>query len=223
MLLLPLILWWAHAPLRIAQGKLRVAIAAFVIVTIAISSGSAKLSAEDRFQYGQRKANEQQHHLVLEESDDQHLLREGTTIPPTAGRIVMLGRRWAFVPAGTEKRDMNVNELTRRHISRRSVVAFRSRASATKPRPTRLGMSSEKSLRETRLAAAMALPIEEEDQSTHLDLPQMMLAENLMLERIVQAIRADAADDRWSVSGEVTEFFGENRFIIRTAQRASSR
>ena len=41
-----------------------------------------------------------------------------------------------------------------------------------------------------------------------------------MLQRIVEAIREDADDDRWTVSGQVSEFFDQNRLIIRTAQRS---
>jgi hypothetical protein len=51
---------------------------------------------------------------------------------------------------------------------------------------------------------------------------RFVLVENLMLQRIVEAIRADSRDNSWLLSGEVTEFFQENRLLIRTAQRAAS-
>ncbi len=43
-----------------------------------------------------------------------------------------------------------------------------------------------------------------------------------MLQRIVEATRADANDDRWEVSGEILEFFEQNRLLIRTIQRANA-
>ncbi|MEM6688395.1 MAG: hypothetical protein AAF664_03145 [Planctomycetota bacterium] len=49
----------------------------------------------------------------------------------------------------------------------------------------------------------------------------IILVENLMLQQIVQAIRADAADRRWRVSGVYLEFFDENRLMILSAKRAS--
>ena len=42
-----------------------------------------------------------------------------------------------------------------------------------------------------------------------------------MLQRIVKAIRSDPTDDHWVISGEISEFFGENRLAIRLAQRAN--
>ena len=59
------------------------------------------------------------------------------------------------------------------------------------------------------------------DQEPAGEVAHILVTENLMLQRIVEAIRADATDDRWMVSGEVSEFFNENRLTIRTAQRAN--
>lgn len=50
----------------------------------------------------------------------------------------------------------------------------------------------------------------------------ILLCENQMLQRIVESIRADANDDRWEISGEILEFFEDNRLLIRTIQRANS-
>ena len=49
--------------------------------------------------------------------------------------------------------------------------------------------------------------------------PIVLIAENLMLQRLVQAIREDELDSLWRVTGRVTEYFGENRLTILTAQR----
>ena len=51
----------------------------------------------------------------------------------------------------------------------------------------------------------------------------VLIAENLMLQRIVQAIREDELDSLWTVTGRVTEYFGENRLTILTAQRGQAK
>ena len=58
-----------------------------------------------------------------------------------------------------------------------------------------------------------------QDDGTHL----VLIAENLMLQRIVEAIREDELDTSWEVTGKVTEYFDENRLTIITAQRAESK
>jgi hypothetical protein len=152
-------------------------------------------------------------------SDRDHYerLREGTMIPPTAGRVVMLGRRWAFVPANQES--AKPHDLVDLEAPfRTSTVSFHS-----KPRPTRLGAAATTIFGSSDSSGATLIRNDgavENDSAS--DLPHLILVENLMLERIVEAIRADASDDRWLLSGEVTEFFTENRLLIRTAQRANS-
>lgn len=42
-----------------------------------------------------------------------------------------------------------------------------------------------------------------------------------MLQRIVEAVVADAADDCWTISGEIMEFRNQNRLLIDTAQRVN--
>jgi len=120
------------------------------------------------------------------------LLREGTRIPPTTGRIVMLGRRWAFVPVSAKKKMM---------------MAESDPASVSK----KMMMKKEKMKMEKMM----------EDESNPSSLPQILLQENLILQRVVKAINFDSKDDHWIISGEVTEFFNENRLTIRLAQRTS--
>jgi hypothetical protein len=45
------------------------------------------------------------------------------------------------------------------------------------------------------------------------------LLENLTLQRIVQAFREDPEDRYWTVSGELTEFLGENYLLLRRGIR----
>lgn len=51
----------------------------------------------------------------------------------------------------------------------------------------------------------------------------VLINENLMLQRIVQAITEDELDNVWQVTGQVAEYFGENRLTILTAQRAQTK
>ena len=43
------------------------------------------------------------------------------------------------------------------------------------------------------------------------------------LRRIVEAIGEDVLGKAWEVTGQVTEYFGESRITIFTAQRAESK
>jgi hypothetical protein len=143
-------------------------------------------------------------------------LREGTLIPPTVGQIVLLGRRWAFVPTG--KPAEIADEIVRFQPDgvRSQLVGF-----DVKPRPTRLGTASRSLPALNAARVARKADHQGNQDGTELQLPRIIISENLMLQRIVEAIRADASDNRWTVSGEVTEFFSANRLLIRTAQRAN--
>ena len=44
--------------------------------------------------------------------------------------------------------------------------------------------------------------------------------ENLALERILQAVRADAGDKRWLVTGQATEYRGRNYILLERVSRA---
>ena len=44
--------------------------------------------------------------------------------------------------------------------------------------------------------------------------------ENLALERVQQAVRADSADKRWIVTGQATEYRGRNYILIERVSRA---
>ena len=141
-----------------------------------------------------------------------HVLREGTRIPPTTGRIVMVGRRWAFIPVAhaAEPDSTARGPLTVTH-------AFLT--AEAKQRATRLGSSGQDyGLNRFKIAATQ---IDEVTRQLPPAFEQILLQENLMLQRIVKAIRSDATDDHWVISGEITEFFNENRLAIRLAQRAN--
>jgi hypothetical protein len=156
------------------------------------------------------------------------LLREGTLIPPTKGRIVMLGRRWTFISDWADKQRRGEDSAAlapMRHIDmfEASIASLqRARAVVGYSRERKRTQEEQKQL-PTRLASTKVEHTNEADQNEIAKLSQVLLSENLMLQRIVESIRVDASDDRWSVTGEVSEFMGENRLLIHTAQRASKR
>ena len=142
------------------------------------------------------------------------MLREGTRIPPTTGRVVMLGRRWVFIAVTAQETDETVARLD--PTVRRAFLVKN-----VKHRPSRLCQPQHRKTPK-RFRPAVA-PIQEMNPSVPNALKQILLHENLMLQRVVEAIQADPTDNHWVVSGEVTEFFNENRLSIHLAQRANQR
>lgn len=213
MLFMLLILWLSKSSTREAAGR---AIATFaIIVALALQSATSSSTAiaEDQSDRGSGSVLNPERKAAVK----RELLREGTLIPPTVGRIVMLGRRWAFIPADqSPTRNEDLVEFGRKTQS--SFASY-----ANKPRPTRLGTKT--SLASTSSPSETEQLVREvANRGNHFQtaLPQVLVVENLMLQRIAEAIRADGSDDRWTVSGEVTEYFNENQLLIRTAQRAAA-
>jgi hypothetical protein len=56
--------------------------------------------------------------------------------------------------------------------------------------------------------------------SASATLDRLIVLENLALQRVAQTIMQDPTDDRWAISGVITEYFDENRVLISTAVRA---
>ncbi len=157
----------------------------------------------------------------------QQKLREGTIIPPTIGRVVNLGRRWAFVPmkdATTVGRDSTARVLpakdphsaSTRHLGgldNRGAFNAEMRLSGESSSPHQRNWNGS-----TLVRNADDNPLDAvSDNRQHI-----VLTENQMLQRIVETMKADTTDDRWELSGEILEFFDENRLLIRTVQRANS-
>ncbi len=216
MLLMLLIFWLARSPMRLAAGRIALIVAILAAIMISCGTQGTTAIAEERLERGKGAAKFEPAAKVKLNAD---LLREGTLIPPTVGRIVLLGRRWAFIPvsAEPETNDDLVTSGADRVVS--SMVSF-----TRKSHPVRLGaattsVSASPYANESTTLVGTASSKGEKVQSV---LPQVLLVENLMLQRIAEAIRADGSDDRWAVSGEVTEYYNENQLLIRTAQRAGS-
>jgi hypothetical protein len=202
------------------------AIAVFMMAVMLVSSisvsGTAQESATglDRFEASE-PTKEQPATSSLAATPREELLREGTLIPPTVGKIVPVGRRWGFVPDDPA-------ELAPGHL-RSAIGAYRRSSSSliSKPFPTRLGdglvtTASDGRSDPTLAGSAPEQPITASTPESGAErVKTIILAENLMLQRIVEAVIADPADDQWTISGEITEFRNQNRLRIQTAQRTN--
>ena len=153
-------------------------------------------------------------------------LREGTRIPATLGTVVALGpRRWAFVPAAAAA-TKPVQALT---DSESVEITGNQRAGTVTRRIDSVTLSNKLSAPGGLPRRGDAAPLKDSDStdSSMAELgksePVVLIAENLMLQRIVQAIREDEVDNLWQITGWVTEYFGENRLTILTAQRGQAK
>lgn len=214
--------------MRRFDGRLGTAITHVAIFILAFPCGLATPAclAEDRFfsdpggaaltaapDANQRGAGNQ--------PNNQPRLREGTMIPLTVGRIVLRGRRWEFVSGSVEP---DTEDVVAAPDPRNSwLISFKPQSldvrRRAKPETNPATTNTVDPAQQSLIRSAV-----DKDKERRLLLPpNIVLSENLMLQRIAAAIRANPSDNRWEVSGEITEFFDENRLIIRTAQRANSK
>ncbi|KAA1258417.1 hypothetical protein LF1_09360 [Rubripirellula obstinata] len=233
MLLLPIILWWAKSPMRFSVGRSRQLIcllSLWAITAAALPVIQNVIASEP----------------VLSPHDDgdhpaRHVIREGTAIPPTEGRVLMLGRRWAFVPDQSSLLHRQMNGESPNDASGARLgfldksLKIVSKPSLAQTQSNKLNRTSS-SYRSNRLIGPVSMVnsptrLVSTKTSTTLSAPtdkhsaklgQIILAENLMLQRIVASLRSDVSDDRWILSGTINEFFGENRMVVSAAQRGSA-
>lgn len=94
LILFPILMWWAKSPMRFAQGRSRTVVGAvsLVALSLAVFHDASTAIAEDRLPV----ADESRARDTVQDGQAK-VIREGTTLPPTEGRIVMAGRRWAFL------------------------------------------------------------------------------------------------------------------------------
>lgn len=139
--------------------------------------------------------------MVLISNGEQHF-REGTSLPSTPGRIVMMGRRWVFVPNSTGDGKETGGDSTDQELPRGRRIL-----SAAKIRRTSQRNEEEAD--------------DEDAMSSSGNGNQWILMENLMLQRIVRAVRSDSIDDKWVVTGRITEFFDDNYLLLESAKRSN--
>jgi hypothetical protein len=158
--------------------------------------------------------------------DRSQKMREGTAVPPTIGRVVNLGRRWALIP-------INEEQFVRRGTSgsgaapdalqpARPTLLGSGHSRVPLNRGVHLGWDSAPTPHRQWDPTTLVQRTEDDEADTANRSRYITLCENQMLQRIVEATRAEATDDCWEISGEILEFFDENRLLIRTIQRANS-
>lgn len=154
-------------------------------------------------------------------------LREGTQIPATLGTVVALGpRRWAFVPAAAPAMEpaqsVTASKSVEITVTQKGGTVTRRVDSVTLSTkvPASRG-SGDPSRGDAAASALQDAGNSEANQSNSEHI--VLITENLMLQRIVQAIREDELDSLWQITGRVTEYFGENRLTILTAQRGQAK
>ncbi len=210
MFLIPIVvIWWAREPMRFAVGRSRCVLCVVAMGAVLITAAHTTL-ADDRYARDDGKTSQPDptRSADIQVQTAPKILREGTMIPPTSGKITMLGRRWMFT------------------VSRADDIEAESFTSNDSERLKSRRMLGPISLVATGLpkAAASEMPTQADGGrmvSEVTPASQYPLTENLNLQRIVEAMRADPADDRWILTGEISEFFDENRLTIRTAQRSN--
>lgn len=153
-------------------------------------------------------------------------LREGTRIPATLGTIVALGpRRWAFVPAAAPVvepvQTVTESESVRIQVTQQGGTVTRRVDSVTLS--TQVPPASDRTPGRGDAAASALQDAGKSDSGQGNGEHIVLITENLMLQRIVQAIKEDELDSLWEVTGRVTEYFGENRLTILTAQRGQTK
>ncbi|MFG0262943.1 MAG: hypothetical protein ACF788_11180 [Novipirellula sp. JB048] len=227
MLLLPLLLLWARTPMYFSRSLMGCLIPTTSLIAVLTPLFVIALDGEarglDRFASevsppplgsahpaGARFATESQPfggkadqatntHLAA----FRHQLRDGAILPPVSGQIAMSGRRWLFIPT-PQNESYDTFSQKRLHQS-----VTESRQSLRSSSASIVFESSLQSFAESVTPA----PSYDEPKSFEL-------VENLVLERVVNAIRADANDDQWTITARATEFFNSNRLILLTAQRS---
>lgn len=206
MLLIPIILWWADRPMRFTAGRARtVAGGMMIAIMVASATGAQTLVAEERYARESTTASSGDRGPAV--ASGVILLREGSRIPPTPGRVVLMGRRWVFLagPSVAAKNSIQADDRDQA-------------ASDFDPTEVRRLFGSV-AFTSTSDSSASGGSVDREPGNRHS--VQLVLAENLNLQRIIEALRSDPADENWILTGQISEFFGENRLMILTAQRSN--
>ncbi|EMI22082.1 signal peptide protein, partial [Rhodopirellula maiorica SM1] len=210
MLLLPLLLLWARTPMYFSRYLMACLIPTTTLIAVLtplfVGTLDGSVLAADRFgddteqhsAAGQSRSDfdspDSRSPVLTHHNSLRHQLREGTVIPQITGQISMSGRRWLFTPS-----DQNGGET-------------QSPDNRLRKTETHLRESVENNA----ISRVFTTSIETYEQETKTLQPSkqsksLEIVENLVLQRVVNAIRADANDSQWTITARVTEFFDENR------------
>ncbi|MCM2373882.1 hypothetical protein [Aporhodopirellula aestuarii] len=160
---------------------------------------------------GRPGASEESDHPTPIKRAVQIVLREGTYVGPVRGRFVVHGQRWSFLaesqasPTEQGKTEWLEGGLAREILTEQDTLLARQRS--TTDSETLQGLNARG-------------PQSHRGGVTAPTFDSMIVIENLMLDRIVRAIKEDPEDDYWTITATVTEFQDENRLVLLTVTRA---
>lgn len=139
------------------------------------------------------------------------ILREGTRVGPVTGRFVLSGHRWRFLPEQADSvGEQNLDSLIQNGLARKPTQEEEMLLGKKQPIGRGIGAFDSTNLEDPNLPITPA----------SIAVPMTLVTENLMLDRISRAVEEDSNDNRWTITGYVTEFRDENRLVIETTVRA---
>ncbi|WP_442505109.1 hypothetical protein SH528x_003884 [Novipirellula sp. SH528] len=231
MLLLPLLLLWARTPMYFSRylmaGLIPTTTLIAVLTPLFVFTIDGNASAADRFgddsqqavagqnrsdfdglstlatRHGDALGSDTRNPGLGQANSLRQQLREGTIMPQITGQISMSGRRWVFTPIAEKQIDNNSPANRLRKIESRT-------------RQTVNAGSTSRTFETSLEVYEQATPA----KNARSEPKSIEILENLVLQRVVNAIRADANDNQWTITARATEFFDENRLILLTAQRS---
>ncbi len=225
-LLIPLFILWVRSPMHFSKTLRTIAQVAIFSVCMTVPPTSQSVAGEG---YGDTpplvptlgRADATVDASSPTDSEARHF-REGTLVEGITGRFAMVGRRWAFIPdrpldlsrtaagsAGAVEPESSKTTTVNSTIFGARTPSGKSVAVVTSTTRTKNHLLKQYQSLDTPITSA--------------DLPQLLVSENLMLQRVVDAVRADQADSQWTVSGEIKEFFDENVLLLKTVKRTATK
>jgi len=161
------------------------------------------------------------------------VLREGTRVGPLTGRFVRTGQRWRFLPDTPGGALSDVSQLgsqgdefqafpfaadsqSVRRTTRIDSKTLRRRSTSSSTAYSVASVADQ-------LASTGLTPVDghvASPETTRQALSMVLVIENLMLQRVADAVEADSNELRWTITGLITEFRDENRLLLTTIQRA---
>ncbi len=233
MILLPLFIFWAHNPMHFGRPLRYTTLTSILLISIAAPTFSTVLAADG---YGAPDQPDSVNAPISAGNGTPHQeprhIREGTVFENITGRFTMLGARWVFIPFQEDAADLSngpnnaagQNNAAGSNDAAVATSAFGQKRSTAIVFESRSGSGREISITTSTQQRSRLNTVKEyapdNTTLTAVDLPQLVVVENLMLQRVVESMRADASEATWIVSGEVKEYFDDNVVMLRAAQRA---
>ncbi len=219
MILLPLFIFWAYNPMHFGRPLRYATLAAILFISLVAPAFSTVLAADGNGAPNQPDSLNGAHNASQgKPHQEPRHIREGTTFENITGRFTNVGSRWVFIPIREDSVAPNDPSIESNTFGqkRSTAIIFESRSGSGREISITTSTQQRSRLNLVKEYAPDNATI------TAAELPQLIVVENLMLQRVVESMRADASEATWIVSGEVKEYFDDNVVMLRAAQRAVS-